>query len=36
MRKVAKYLGIGMLVLGLSACDNSKDQETAGAHDGAA
>lgn len=36
MRKVAKYLGIGMLVLGLSACDNSKDQETAGAPDGAA
>lgn len=36
MRKVAKYLGIGMLVLGLSACDNSKDQERSGAPAGAA
>ncbi|CAJ0997387.1 hypothetical protein SODG_003083 [Sodalis praecaptivus] len=36
MRKVAKYLGIGMLVLGLSACDNSEDQETSGAPAGAA
>ncbi|BAE73352.1 hypothetical protein SGGMMB4_00165 [Sodalis glossinidius str. 'morsitans'] len=35
MRKVAKYLGIGMLVFGLSACDNSKDKETVGAPDGA-
>lgn len=36
MRKVAKYVGIGILVIGLAACDNSKDKETAGAHDGAA
>lgn len=30
MRKVAKYLGIGMLVIGLAACDNKNDQSTAG------
>lgn len=30
MHKVAKYLGISMLVIGLTACDNSKEPGTAG------
>ena len=30
MRKVAKYLGIGVLVIGLAACDNKNDQSAAG------
>lgn len=36
MRKVANYLGIGMLALGLLACNNNKDHETSHAPEGAA
>ncbi|XBS69640.1 DcrB family lipoprotein [Acerihabitans sp. KWT182] len=28
MRNIAKYMGIGMLVVGLAACDNKNDQNT--------
>ncbi|TKI07167.1 DcrB family lipoprotein [Martelella alba] len=29
MRNVVKYLGIGMLIIGLAGCDNKNDQKTA-------
>ncbi|WMQ74698.1 MAG: hypothetical protein GPOALKHO_001716 [Sodalis sp.] len=36
MHKIAKCLGMRMLALSLSDCDNSKDQETSGAPAGTA